>query len=299
MAHLDPQRLEAARAARGMDVTALAAASGIREDLLVGALAGTRRLDGWAMRMLAVPLAVEWTVLRCDHSKTRRRCRSCHATHRLSDENLAPLTQALRDALDSMYQDGDGQVADIADVASATSALRALGGGDLDAAWATVEHLSPTRLAACGGTDAVAHRLAAYVARGDVETTELVGLDVDLPTGLDVPLAGWTLGRLNADVIADFDPIPTQPMSPWWDRDAAEATAWLRRPAGIRPAVSRTTVVVSEPRAVAAAPLLALAIVGDKPPTAISHGWAQSGRGVSLAAGSRELDYARHTDGLP
>lgn len=296
MAHLDPHRLETAMVDAGVDAAALALASGIRADFVTDALDGTRRLGGWAMRALAGPLHVEWTSLRCEHASGARRCRGCRATNQLSDADLAPLAESIADVLEAMYADGRDP-ADIDATASAEAALRALGGGELDDAWTLADVLNPTTRAKSGGTAAIAQRLAAYVARGDADTIELVGLDIAMPTHVEVSVAGWTLGRLPGATQVDFDPIPALPRSAFWDSTATYLTAWLRRPVGSRPAVSRTTITVSDPHTVAVAPLLALAIVGDEPPRAISHAWAQPGRGVSFATGSRQLDYFEHTDG--
>jgi hypothetical protein len=46
-----------------------------------------------------------------------------------------------------------------------------------------------------------------------------------------------------------------------------------------------------------AAPLLALALIYPEPPGAISHAWAQKGRGVNLSMMSRQLDYVVEDDG--
>jgi hypothetical protein len=147
----------------------------------------------------------------------------------------------------------------------------------------------------------VAMRLAAYAGCGDMDTDELVGLDItgDIPTGWRI--AGWELHRYHEHELEAYEVVrETGARHGWsWDRIAAAQTWWLRRPIGRREAITGELITFSNPTIVALPPLLALALIKDEPPGALSHGYAQKGRGVGLGITSRELDYIIDDDGYP
>lgn len=305
MTHMQPGRLRDAMAAAGENVEGLAVASGLRADRLDDVLAGRRRLGVAAMRALSVPLAVDWWALRCDRVTGQRPCPACAAPNVVTDAELSEAARAITQLLTEAHAYADDDVAgwrDLPSFAAARAALVAIGGDlDLDevaavAADALLNGDRPADLTRLG------LRLAMLCGRGDVETEEIIGLDINIsgafPSGLRI--GGWDLVRYNEHDLDHFDVVVGGgARSRWsWDRVATSHTWWLRRPKGKCTArLGGTVINLTEPREVAIAPLLALALVIDEPPGAISRGWAQKGCGVALSVTSRQLDYTVQDDG--
>jgi hypothetical protein len=301
--HMHPGRLRGAMTASAQDLEALASMSGLRRDLLDEALAERRRLGAAAMRALAAVLGVDWWTLRCDQATGQPQCPACEVANVLTGADLAEAARAVTQLLAEARAQAAHDVQlwrDLPGFPAARDALVAIGGEvDLD------------ELAVIGGAHVAIGsaetadlmpagvRLAAYFARGDADTDELVGLDIDIagtvPPGLRI--AGWDLVCYNERELDDFDVIIGAPNLRSWDRLAAASTWWLRRSAGIRPPVSGIVISGSEPQERAAAPLLALALIYPEPPGALSHAWASKGRGVTLSLMSRPLDYIVEDDG--
>jgi len=301
---MHPARVRDAMAVAGQDVEGLAVASGLRIDRLDDVLAGRRRLGVAAMRVLAVPLGVDWWALRCDRLKGQRPCPACAAPNVVTDTDLNEVAHAMTQLLAEAQANSAADVAGwrvLPGFAAARAALIAIG-GDLDL----------EEVGVLGVTDVLAERdpppdlihlgqrLAAFCGRGDVATEEIVGLDIDIagtvPSGLRI--AGWDLIRYNKSDLDHFDVIVGGTQNRWaWDHLAAAYTWWLRRDEGKRPPRHGTIISFTEPRHIAVAPLLALALVRNEPPSAISHGEAQKGCGVTLSVMSRQLDYIVEDDG--
>lgn len=305
MTHASPPKVLSALTATGLDSAGLAAASGLAARILDEGLAGSRRLGVAAMQAIGGAVGGEWWDLRCDHATGREKaCAGCNASNLLTTDDLGDVIRTLGDLL-AEARARDTPVSEwsaLPTFATAREALVAVG-SEL-----TAEQLESVGLYGPVGPSAkpdelrlVAEALAIVFAAGDVETEELVGLDVDLDVPSGVRVAGWDLIRYDAADVARFDVFaPAGLRTKWtWDRISAEGTWWLRRDAGTRPPVEGPVITIEEPSRVALAPLVALALLDDEPPHPISHAWAQRGHGVRFSIGSHELDYVVEGNGYP
>lgn len=300
MTHLRPNKLRDAMVVSGLSSQALAVASGVDLHRIDDALLGRRRLDVAAMRSLAEALGIEWFALRCDNLTGEGPCAACDAPNVLNSGDLdrarAAVERVLREAR-SAHADLDTWIT-VPGFVEAQAALVAIG-SDFDVRRLQDTGLEPALAAPDADVSALAARVTEYLSRGDVATEELVGLDISgsIPNGLQV--AGWTLRRFADEEIRGFSVVPSSDARTiWgWDRVAATETWWLHRDAGERPAVSTKVISFAQPRDVAPAPLLTLSLLSDDPPAALSHGWAQKGRGVAFSISSRQLGYWFEDDG--